>query len=78
MGSATQSITVTSRTSTLLRDYVELFKARVTALIVVTAACGSYFAAAQSGDRMGLAPDARRATGNCDGRRRQRRLQRDY
>ncbi len=51
MGSATQSITVTSRTSTLLRDYVELFKARVTALIVVTAACGSYFAAAQSGDR---------------------------
>ncbi len=51
MGTVAQTLTVRSRTSTLLRDYAELFKARVTALIVVTAACGSYFAAAQSGDR---------------------------
>lgn len=51
MGTAAQVITVTSRTSTLLRDYADLFKARVTSLIVITTACGSYFAAAQSGER---------------------------
>lgn len=48
MSTAAQSITARARTSPV-HKYAELFKARVTALIVVTAACGSYFAAAQSG-----------------------------
>lgn len=33
----------------MLRDYSELVKARVTTLIVMTAGCGAYFAAAKSG-----------------------------
>ena len=48
MSTAAQSITARARTSPV-QKYAELFKARVTALIVITAACGSYFAASQSG-----------------------------
>ena len=39
-----------SRIATLLRDYAELTKLRVTTLIVMTAWCGYYFAAHKSGD----------------------------
>src|SRR5882757_10971373 len=38
-----------SRVQTLLRDYAELTKMRVTTLIVVTAWCGFYFGAIKSG-----------------------------
>lgn len=38
-----------SRTMSLLRDYSELMKARVTTLIVMTAWCGYYFGAQKSG-----------------------------
>ncbi len=38
-----------SRTISLLRDYSELMKARVTTLIVMTAWCGYYFGAQKSG-----------------------------
>src|SRR5689334_7724398 len=50
MSTATQPIAV-PRTgiSTLLRDYIELIKLRVTLLIVVTAWCGYYFGALKSG-----------------------------
>jgi protoheme IX farnesyltransferase len=38
-----------SRVSTLLRDYAELTKLRVTTLVVLTAWCGYYFACVKSG-----------------------------
>ncbi|MGB8990390.1 MAG: protoheme IX farnesyltransferase, partial [Candidatus Sulfotelmatobacter sp.] len=38
-----------SQTTSLLRDYAELMKARVTTLIVMTAWCGYYFGAQKSG-----------------------------
>jgi protoheme IX farnesyltransferase len=37
------------RTTSLLRDYSELMKARVTTLIVMTAWCGYYFGAQKAG-----------------------------
>src|SRR6202451_824803 len=37
------------RTTSLLRDYTELMKARVTTLIIMTAWCGYYFGALKSG-----------------------------
>ncbi len=50
MSSATQPLAVPREGfSALLRDYSELMKARVTTLIVMTAWCGVYFAAAKSG-----------------------------
>lgn len=50
MSSATQPLAVPREGfAALLRDYSELVKARVTTLIVMTAWCGAYFAAAKSG-----------------------------
>ena len=50
MSSATQPLAVPREGFVaLLRDYSELVKARVTTLIVMTAWCGAYFAAAKSG-----------------------------
>ncbi len=50
MSAATQPLTVTpSRIRTVLRDYSELVKLRVTSLIVMTAWTGYYFAAYKSG-----------------------------
>jgi protoheme IX farnesyltransferase len=50
MSAVTQPLTASpSRLSTLLRDYSELIKLRVTSLIVMTAWTGFYFAAYKSG-----------------------------
>ncbi len=50
MSSATQPLPLPREGfSALMRDYSELVKARVTTLIVMTAWCGVYFAAAKSG-----------------------------
>src|SRR5882762_11983512 len=50
MSAATQPLAVpTHRARTLLRDYAELTKMRVTTLIVMTAWCGYYFGALKSG-----------------------------
>ncbi len=50
MSTATQPIPVPREGfAALLRDYSELVKARVTTLIIMTAWCGVYFAAAKSG-----------------------------
>ena len=51
MSAMTPPITATLRrqASSLLRDYAELMKARVTTLIVMTAWCGYYFGAQKSG-----------------------------
>jgi protoheme IX farnesyltransferase len=50
MSTATQPIPVPREgLAALLRDYSELVKARVTTLIIMTAWCGVYFAAAKSG-----------------------------
>jgi heme o synthase len=51
MSAMTQPITAVLRrqASSLLRDYAELMKARVTTLIVMTAWCGYYFGAQKSG-----------------------------
>ncbi len=50
MSTATQPLAVPrDGFAALLRDYSELVKARVTTLIVMTAWCGIYFAAAKSG-----------------------------
>jgi len=39
----------TKRSVSLLRDYAELTKARITTLIVLTAWCGYYFGAHKAG-----------------------------
>jgi heme o synthase len=51
MSAMTQPITAVLRrqASSLLRDYAELMKARVTTLIVMTAWCGYYFGAQKAG-----------------------------
>jgi protoheme IX farnesyltransferase len=50
MSTMTQPLAVfRSRTTSLLRDYSELMKARVTTLIVMTAWCGYYFGAQKAG-----------------------------
>jgi protoheme IX farnesyltransferase len=50
MSTASQSLAVPREgISALARDYAELVKARVTTLIIMTAWCGVYFAAAKSG-----------------------------
>jgi heme o synthase len=49
MSTMTQPIAVLRQTGSLLRDYAELMKARVTTLIVMTAWCGYYFGAQKSG-----------------------------
>jgi len=50
MSAVTQALTASpSRVSTLLRDYADLTKLRVTSLIVMTAWTGFYFAAYKSG-----------------------------
>ena len=49
MSSISQPIVVERGAMSLLRDYSELMKARVTTLIVMTAWCGYYFGAARSG-----------------------------
>src|ERR1700681_4763444 len=50
MSTATQPLAVPRNgILTLLRDYAELAKLRVTALIIMTAWCGYYFGAAKSG-----------------------------
>jgi len=50
MSTAAQSFAVSRlRVATLLRDYAELTKLRVTTLIVMTAWCGYYFAANKAG-----------------------------
>jgi protoheme IX farnesyltransferase len=50
MSTMTEPIAVARRqASSLLRDYAELMKARVTTLIVMTAWCGYYFGAQKSG-----------------------------
>lgn len=50
MGTAAQPLTMHRvRIATLLRDYAELTKLRVTTLIVMTAWCGYYFAAHKAG-----------------------------
>ncbi len=48
MSSGSQSLAI-PRAASLLRDYAELTKARVTSLIMMTAWCGAYFAAQKSG-----------------------------
>ncbi len=48
MSSISQPV-VETRRSSLVRDYSELVKARVTTLIVITAWCGFYFGALRSG-----------------------------
>src|SRR5512146_1872821 len=50
MSSVSQSLTLPRGTAmSLLRDYAELTKARVTSLIMMTAWCGFYFGAQKSG-----------------------------
>src|ERR1700739_4731154 len=50
MSTTTQSVLLLrSQPTSLLRDYAELMKARVTTLIVMTAWCGYYFGAQKSG-----------------------------
>ncbi|MBZ5722552.1 MAG: heme o synthase [Acidobacteriia bacterium] len=50
MSTATQPLALTrSSLATVVRDYAELTKARVTTLIIMTAWCGYYFGALQSG-----------------------------
>src|SRR5579863_1714713 len=50
MSTMTQPVETLRRQATsLLRDYSELMKARVTTLIVMTAWCGYYFGAQKSG-----------------------------
>jgi len=49
MSSISQPMVVERGAMSLLRDYSELMKARVTTLIVMTAWCGYYFGAARSG-----------------------------
>lgn len=49
MSSSTPLAALHTRTSVLLRDYAELFKVRVNALILLTAWCGCLFACARSG-----------------------------
>lgn len=44
-----KTIGIYERTTSLLRDYAELTKLRVTTLIIVTAWCGYYFGAQRSG-----------------------------
>jgi len=49
MSTASQTVAISrGGVSMLLRDYSELVKARITALIVMTAWCGSYFGALRS------------------------------
>ena len=48
MSSLSQTLVGSRSSSSLLRDYAELFKARVTTLIVITAWCGYYFGAARA------------------------------
>ena len=43
-----------SQATSLLRDYAELMKARVTTLIVMTAWCGYYFGAQKVGSVVAL------------------------
>lgn len=49
MSTATQPLAIPRGALTLVRDYAELTKLRVTTLVVMTAWCGYYFGAAQSG-----------------------------
>jgi len=50
MSTTTQSVLLLSRqTTSLMRDYAELMKLRVTTLIVMTAWCGYYFGAQKAG-----------------------------
>jgi heme o synthase len=49
MSIASQPLVLVRGPLDLLRDYAELTKLRVTSLVVMTAACGYYFGAAQSG-----------------------------
>jgi heme O synthase-like polyprenyltransferase len=49
LSTAAQSLTLPSGPLAILRDYSELFKARVTTLIVMTAWCGAYLALAGTG-----------------------------
>ena len=56
MSIASQPLALTRGPLDLARDYAELTKLRVTSLVVMTAWCGYYFGAAQSGvsARLGL------------------------
>jgi heme o synthase len=49
MSTATQPLVLARRPMSLARDYAELTKLRVTSLVVMTAWCGYYFGALQSG-----------------------------
>src|ERR1700731_5442828 len=49
MSTTTQTMPLHKEASSLLRDYAELMKARVTTLIVMTAWCGYYFGAQKAG-----------------------------
>lgn len=49
MSSAAQSLSLRKRGSGVVREYAELFKSRITTLIVITAWCGAYLAARKSG-----------------------------
>jgi protoheme IX farnesyltransferase len=49
MSTATQPLAITRPFASVLRDYSELLKARVTMLIMITAWCGFYFGAIKSG-----------------------------
>lgn len=48
MSTATQPLAISRPTASVLRDYSELVKARVTTLIMMTAWCGFYFGALKS------------------------------
>ncbi len=61
MSSAVQTVTLGTRSSSLLREYAELFKARVSTLIVLTAWCGAYLAGQKSGNSL-LSPTLLSAT----------------
>jgi len=50
MSSGAQSIALRIKNAGAVRDYAELFKTRVTALVVVTAWSGVYFACAKAGE----------------------------
>ncbi len=49
MSSGSPSLAVPRSAASVLRDYAELTKARVTSLIMMTAWCGAYFGAQKSG-----------------------------
>ena len=62
MSTATQPLAVPREGfAALARDYSELVKARVTTLIVMTAWCGVYFAAAKSGCLLAVVDNVERA-----------------